>query len=154
MTSYELTHFKKMVRVWKTKLLLFCLRYDLLIVFRRQNHITFISITTMPHDLLVQNGVLFHHSFKIACAIRTIKHDRQIQDVKRMFSVAYILKIAVHIRWVVCSCYFSVRLFVNCPSFPFAIYKTWTELAQTRPQGFLVAISFSGNIAVLLKTSE
>lgn len=28
----------------------------------------------------------------------TIKHDRQIQDVKRMFSVAYILKIAVHIR--------------------------------------------------------
>ena len=91
---------------------------------------------------------------QIACAIRTIKHDRQIQDVKRMFSVAYILKIAVHIRWVVCSCYFSVRLFVNCPSFSFAIYKTWTELAQTRPQGFLVAISFSGNIAVLLKTSE
>ena len=33
--SYELTHFKKMVRVWKTKSLLFCLS---LIVFWRQNH--------------------------------------------------------------------------------------------------------------------
>ena len=53
-TSYELTHFKKMVRVWKTKSLLFCLRYDPLIVFRRQNHMTFIFIKTMSHDLLVQ----------------------------------------------------------------------------------------------------
>ena len=44
MTSYELTHFKKMVRVWNTKSLLLCLRYDLLIVFQRQNHITFIFI--------------------------------------------------------------------------------------------------------------
>ena len=54
MTSYELTHFKEMVRVGKTKSLLFCLRYDPLIVFRRQNHITFIFIKTMSHDLLVQ----------------------------------------------------------------------------------------------------
>ena len=53
-TSYELTHFKEMVRVWKTKSLLFCLRYDPLIVFRRQNHITFIFIKTMSHVLLVQ----------------------------------------------------------------------------------------------------
>ena len=37
-----LTHFKKVVRVWTTESLLFCLRYDPLIVFRRQNHITFI----------------------------------------------------------------------------------------------------------------
>ena len=43
-----------MVRVWKTKSLLFCLRYDPLIVFRRQNHITFIFIKMMSHDLLVQ----------------------------------------------------------------------------------------------------
>ena len=50
----ELTHFKKMVRVWKTKSLLFCLRYDPLIVFQRQNHITFIFMKTMSHDLLVQ----------------------------------------------------------------------------------------------------
>ena len=35
-TSYELTHFKKTVPVRKTKLLLFCLRYDPLIVFRRK----------------------------------------------------------------------------------------------------------------------
>ena len=42
MTIYELIHFKKMVRVWKTKSPLFCLRYDPLIVFRRQTHITFI----------------------------------------------------------------------------------------------------------------
>ena len=41
-TIYELIHLKKMVRVWKTKSPLFCLRYDPLIVFRRQNHITFI----------------------------------------------------------------------------------------------------------------
>ena len=53
-TSYKLTHFKKMVRVQKTKSLLFCLRYDLLIIFRRQNHITLIFIKTMSHDLLVQ----------------------------------------------------------------------------------------------------
>ena len=44
MTSYKLTHFKKMVRVWKTKSLLFCLRYDPLMVFWRKNHITFIFI--------------------------------------------------------------------------------------------------------------
>ena len=43
-----------MVRVWKTKWLLFCLRYDPLMVFRRKNHITFIFIKTMSHDLLVQ----------------------------------------------------------------------------------------------------
>ena len=58
MTSYELTRFKKMVRVWKTRSLLFCLRYDLLIVFRRQNHITYIFIKTMSHDLLVQMAYL------------------------------------------------------------------------------------------------
>ena len=43
-----------MVRVWKTKWLLFCLRYDPLIVFQRQNHVTFIFIKTMSHGLLVQ----------------------------------------------------------------------------------------------------
>ena len=43
-----------MVRVLTNKSLLFCLRYDPLIVFRRQNHITFIFIKTMSHDLLVQ----------------------------------------------------------------------------------------------------
>ena len=51
--------FKKMVWVWKTKSLLFCLRYDPLIIFQRQNHITFIFIKTMSHDLLSSNG-LFH----------------------------------------------------------------------------------------------
>ena len=56
MTSYEFTHFTKMVRVWKTKSLLCCLKYDPLIVFRRQNHITFIFMKTMSHDLLVQNA--------------------------------------------------------------------------------------------------
>ena len=44
---------KKMMLVRKTKSLLFCLRYDPLIVFRRQNHINFIFIKTMSHDLLV-----------------------------------------------------------------------------------------------------
>ena len=51
--------FKKMVWVWKTKSLLFCLRYDPLMIFQRQNHITFIFIKTMSHDLLSSN-CLFH----------------------------------------------------------------------------------------------
>ena len=55
-TSYDLTHFKKLVRVGKTKSLSFCLRYDLLIVFWGQNHNTFIFIKMMPHDLLVQRA--------------------------------------------------------------------------------------------------
>ena len=54
MTSYELTHFKKMVQVWKLNQITIILRYDPLIVFRRQNHITFIFIKRMSHDLLVQ----------------------------------------------------------------------------------------------------
>ena len=45
MTSYGLSHFKQMVWVWKTKSLL---------VFRRQNHVTFIFTKTMSHGLLVQ----------------------------------------------------------------------------------------------------
>ena len=49
----------------------------------------------MPHDLLVQNGPLFYHSFKTA--IRTVKHDWQIQDVKRMFSVAYIISVELSV---------------------------------------------------------
>ena len=43
-----------MAQVWKTKSLLFCLRYDSLIIFWRQNHVTFIFIKMMPHDLLGQ----------------------------------------------------------------------------------------------------
>ena len=43
-----------MVRVWKTKSPLFCLRYDPLIVFWRQNHTTSIFTKMMSHDLLVQ----------------------------------------------------------------------------------------------------
>jgi len=54
----RITHFKKMMRVWKIKSLLICLRYDPLIVFRRQNHVTFIFIKTMSHDLLVQLAYL------------------------------------------------------------------------------------------------
>ena len=52
--SPPLSHFKKMVLVWKTKSLLFCFRYDPLIVFPRQNHVTFIFLKMMSHDLLVQ----------------------------------------------------------------------------------------------------
>ena len=37
-----------------TKSLLFCLRDDPLIVFRRQNHVIFVFIKTISHDLLVQ----------------------------------------------------------------------------------------------------
>ena len=64
-TSYELTNFKKMVRVWKTKSLLFCLRYDPLIVFRRQSHITFTFIKAMSHDLFVQMAYYARHQNKL-----------------------------------------------------------------------------------------
>ena len=58
-TSCELTHFKKMVQVWKTKSQLFCLKYDPLMVFWSQNHITFFSIKMMSHELLVQMAFCF-----------------------------------------------------------------------------------------------
>ena len=57
-TSHGLSHFEQMVGVWKTKSLLFCLRDDPLIVFRMQNHVTFIFIKTMSRDLLVQVAFL------------------------------------------------------------------------------------------------
>ena len=63
-TSCKLTHFKKMVLVQKAKSLLFCLRYDLLIVFQRQNHVTLIFIKTMSHDLLVQ---MAHRNSLLLC---------------------------------------------------------------------------------------
>ena len=59
MTSYELTHFKKVVLVWQTKSLLCCSRYDPLMVFWRKNHITFIFIKMMWHELLVQMAYLW-----------------------------------------------------------------------------------------------
>ena len=52
-----------MVLVWKTKSPLFCLRYDPLIVFRRQNHITFIFIKPC-HMPLIANGLLFWPKLK------------------------------------------------------------------------------------------
>ena len=51
---FQRNYLKQMVRVWKIKSLLFCIRDDPLILFRRQNHVTFIFIKTMSHDLLVQ----------------------------------------------------------------------------------------------------
>ena len=58
--------FKKMVQVWKTISLLFCLRYDPLIIFWGQNHITFIFIKMMSPDLLAQM-VYFHNKSKKVC---------------------------------------------------------------------------------------
>ena len=81
MTSYELTHFKKMVRVWKTKSLLFCLRYDPLIVFRRQNHITFIFIKTMSHELLfpdLGNQKLTTWVWRLSFAVIEIQNLSQV----------------------------------------------------------------------------
>ena len=53
-STTELTHFKKMVRVWKTKSLLFWFKIWPTNFFWRRNHITFIFIKMMSHDLLVQ----------------------------------------------------------------------------------------------------
>ena len=78
-TSYELTHYKKMVWVWKTKSVLFCLGYDRLIVSWRQNQITFIFIKMMSHNLLVQMAYCIGHS-KIFVPLKlttgTIYHDQ------------------------------------------------------------------------------
>ena len=103
MTSYELIHrlrkhpfllalrrwarrngcfrrLKKMVLVWKTKSLLFCLRYDPLIIFWRQNHITFIFLKTTSDDLLVQKAycrVLCRYHFIVYWSIkRKMVHSR------------------------------------------------------------------------------
>ena len=69
MTNYELTHFKKMVQVWKTKSLLFCSRRDPLIVFWRKKSYNFHfhkNDVTWP---LIANGLfetdpLTHASFQ------------------------------------------------------------------------------------------
>ena len=45
---------RKWCRFENHKSLLFCLKYDPLIAFRRQNHITCIFIKTMSHDLLAK----------------------------------------------------------------------------------------------------
>ena len=92
MTSKELTHFKKMVRVWKTKSLLFCLRYDPLIVFRRQNHITFIFMKTMSHDLLVQMAYLpvvaytLENEGLFLCVQRSVFHQTGIVHNSSVFN--------------------------------------------------------------------
>ena len=70
----EITHFKKMVQVWNTKSLLFCLRYDQLIVFPRQNHITFIFIKVMSHDLL-EHYMAYYHTFNTFSFVRLCQNS-------------------------------------------------------------------------------
>ena len=61
--------------VWKTKSLLFCLRYDPLIEFWRKNHITFIFIKTMSLDLLVQMACWYHLELFWLFLSKTAQHD-------------------------------------------------------------------------------
>ena len=75
MTSYEFTHFKKIVWVWKTKSRLFCLRYDPSIEFWRKNHITFIFIKTMSLDLSVQMACWYHLELFWLFLSKTAQHD-------------------------------------------------------------------------------
>ena len=60
-TGHELTHLKKMVRVWKSKSLLFSLRYDPLIVFffKENHHIIFIFLINDVTWPLSANGLVF-----------------------------------------------------------------------------------------------
>ena len=53
----------------KPKSLLCCFKYDPLIVFRRQNHITFIFMKTMSHDLLVQMACSHEHFYLSAQSV-------------------------------------------------------------------------------------
>ena len=78
-TSYGLSHFEQMVRVWKTKSLLLCLRDDPLIVFRRQNHVTFIFIKRMSHDVLVQ---VTYYMYKKTCKTNLATRRCWIEDWK------------------------------------------------------------------------
>ena len=110
MTSYEFTHFTKMARVWKTKSLL-SLKYDPLIVFRRQNHITFIFMKTMSHDLLVQMAYWSFLCFSL---------EAQISPAFQEMVPGRILHVFDH--WVVCNSCKNTWLMVwdNILLFPFS----------------------------------
>ena len=78
-TRYELTHFKKMVRVWKTKSLVFCLRYDPLIVWKTNRRCRYF-VFEVPLSEWQQNrnkGDLTHGKnwvfYSILCSVAFLK---------------------------------------------------------------------------------
>ena len=83
--------------VFLTKWLLFCLRYDPLIVFRRQNHITFIFIKIMSHDLLVQMAYCLdsRKTFQQVCRW----HDKTISLTKQTGLVCWLVPALLFFRF-------------------------------------------------------
>ena len=73
MTSYELTHFKKIVRVWKTKSLLFLFKIWATNRFSKAKSYNFRFHKTMSHDLLVQMAYSAHLSIKAGMQASKIK---------------------------------------------------------------------------------
>ena len=115
MTTYELTYFKKMVQVWKTKSQLICLRYDPLIILRRKNHVTFIFIKTMSHDLLVQMAYLFQTV--------TLKTVRQAS-----YSVFAIVKSMVLLLQSVKIVTFFWKMYINLMAFVCTFFFWLTDV--------------------------
>ena len=86
-TRYELTHFKKMVRVWKTKSLVFCLRYDPLIVWKTNRRCRYF-VFEVPLSEWQQNrnkGDLTHGKnwvvYSILCSVAILKACTMIQSM-------------------------------------------------------------------------
>ena len=71
-----------MVWVWKTKSLLFCLRYDPLIVFRRQNHIIFIFIKNDVTWPLSANGLFRAARWQSLCLLLEKGENRKSQALQ------------------------------------------------------------------------
>ena len=71
-----------MVRVWKTKSLLFCLRYDPPIVFRRQNHIIFIFIKNDVTWPLSANGLFRAARWQSLCLLFEKGENRKSQALQ------------------------------------------------------------------------
>ena len=123
-----------MVRVWKTKSLLFCLRYDPLIVLRRQNHMTFIFLKTTSHDLLVQMAHCW--LFRRYHSIRYIDRSRGkwfIQDEifhfeKVHFPEHFQVIIKQQLPWLpACVRYYRINLFKTVFKYSF-----WISFYQFR----------------------
>ena len=96
-----------MVRVWKTRSLLFCLRYDPLIDFRRQNHVTFIFINSMSHDLLVQ--MAYNQSKATRNSIHLMNQSNRSISICLLF--LFCLCFHFKVIWKSLHCWFKSALF-------------------------------------------
>ena len=81
---------RKWYRFEKPNHCYFVLRYDQLIVFRRQSYITFIFIRTMSHDLLVH--MAYYHTFNAFSFVRLCQNC----------------------SWTILCCFGFIKCFADC----------------------------------------